>query len=232
MGMNFVKFHLLLHLSTDLLKFGPSSSTDSSAGESMHKDYKDDARRTQKNTGTLDKQTAKNHADSHAIDRAIRELNPPKSLVGMEDGNGQAEDAGGIQESNSKGVHFYLDKDGMFDVFKKPSPSSKGPCVASWGDPLLLRDVRYFLKKKVLPGVQSGRILLKTQATVGGTLYRADPGAPTPRHDWVNIGWGIGHGIVPARIMIFLDLPPNSIIGGTTLDENVQSTVDHRGVLL
>ena len=81
MGMNFVKFHLLLHLSTDLLKFGPSSSTDSSAGESMHKDYKDDARRTQKNIKTLDHQTARNHCHSNAIDRAIREVTPPQNIA-------------------------------------------------------------------------------------------------------------------------------------------------------
>ena len=52
MGMKFIKFHLLLHLSDDLNQFGPSYSSDSSAGESMHKGFKEDANHTQKNSVT------------------------------------------------------------------------------------------------------------------------------------------------------------------------------------
>ena len=74
MKMNIVKFHLLLHVSNDILRFGPATSYDSSSGESMHKDYKDCARRSQKNTQSLDMQTARNHSFSLAIGRAGREL--------------------------------------------------------------------------------------------------------------------------------------------------------------
>ena len=70
MGMKFIKFHLLLHLSDDLNQFGPSYSSDSSAGESMHKGFKEDANHTQKNSATFDSQIAKNHSESHAIHRA------------------------------------------------------------------------------------------------------------------------------------------------------------------
>ena len=69
--------HLLLHLSDDLNQFGPSYSTDSSAGESMRKGFKEDANHTQKNSATFDSQIAKNNSESHAIHRANREVNHP-----------------------------------------------------------------------------------------------------------------------------------------------------------
>ena len=75
--MKFIKFHLLLHLSNDLNRFVPSYSSDSSAGESMHKGFKEDANHTRKNSATFDSQIAKNHSESQAIHRANREVNPP-----------------------------------------------------------------------------------------------------------------------------------------------------------
>ena len=73
MGMKIFKFHLLHHFANDLLRFGPASSFDSSACESMHKTYKDNARRTQKNAHSFDKQTAMNNCTSTVIGRGIRE---------------------------------------------------------------------------------------------------------------------------------------------------------------
>ena len=71
-GMEFVKFHLPLHLADDLLRIGPASTADSSAGESNHKGFKQDARQTQKNTDTFDRQTANRNAQTIAINRARR----------------------------------------------------------------------------------------------------------------------------------------------------------------
>ena len=79
-GMKFIKLHLVLHLPDDLNWFGPSYSSDSSAGESMHKEFKKDANHTQKNSATFDSQIAKNHSESHAIHRANREVNPSSPL--------------------------------------------------------------------------------------------------------------------------------------------------------
>lgn len=223
MGMNFLKYHLLRHLPNDLLRFGPSSSADSSAGESMHKDFKDDARRTQKNSQLLDMQTAKNHSHTNAISRAVREMNPPASMIGACDNSGD------LSESNSssiaKGTHYYVDDEGMFVVHKK---ASKKP--ANWFDKTLQADVTEFLQKKVLPGMDGDRIVLKTQAKVGGILYRADPGAVPPRHDWVNVQWSGGHGEIPGRIMVFVDLPANTIISGISLNDHDVLEVDDEGV--
>ena len=54
--------------------------------------------------------------------------------------------------------------------------------------------------------------MLLTQAKVDGTLYQANPCYQSShkeigRHDWVNVQWSGSHGIVPGRIIVFVDLP-------------------------
>ena len=108
MGMKFIKFHVLLHLSDDLNRFGPSYSSDSSAGESMHKGLKEDANHTQKNSATFDSQIAKNHSESHAINRANCEVHPPSLMAG----NRLPLDAAGDDDfAVAIRLHFYVDMD-------------------------------------------------------------------------------------------------------------------------
>ena len=52
-GMTFIKFHLLLNMADDILRFGPPYSSDSSAGESVRKVFKDNARHTKKTLNPL-----------------------------------------------------------------------------------------------------------------------------------------------------------------------------------
>jgi hypothetical protein len=119
----------------------------------------------------------------------------------------------------------------MFLVGAKSSHHTNDPRnPAHWGDPILQMYVTELLQKKVLPGLDFGRVILKTQAKVDGILFRADPGAVTPRHDWVNVQWSGGHGVIPARIMIFFEIPVNSIISGTSLDDNDRQVVDGNGL--
>ena len=138
--MKFVKFHLLLHLSDDVSRFGPSNSSDSSAGESMHKGFKEDANHTQKNSATFDSQIAKNHSDSQAINRANREVNPPSPL-----------DAAGDDDfAVAIGLHFYVGKDGMFEVDSK-KPTSKSQQMASWVNITLMASVTRYVQDYILP---------------------------------------------------------------------------------
>ena len=185
MGMKFIKFHLLLHLSDDLNWFGPSySSPDRSAGEeSMHKGFKEDANHTQKNSATFDSQIAKNHSESQAINRANSEVNPPSPL-----------DAAGDDDfAVAIGLHFYVDKDGMFEVDHK-KPASKSQQMASWVDINLMASVTRYGQEYILPFVPDDRVMLLTQAKVYGTLYQANPCYQSIHkeigcHDWVNVQW-------------------------------------------
>ena len=171
MGMKFVKFRLLLHLSDDLNQFGPSYSSDSSAGESMHKGFKEDANHTQKNSATFDSQIAKNHSESHAINRANREVHPP-SLMAC---NPLPLDAAGDDDfAVAIRIHFYVDKDGMFEVDCKKHVS-KTKQMASWVNINLMASVTRHVQEFILPFVPNDHVLLLTQATVNRTLYHADP---------------------------------------------------------
>ena len=167
----------------------------------MHKEFKEDANHTLKNSATFDSQIAKNHSESHAIHRANRELNPSSTL----------DAAGDDKPVVAKGLHFYVDKDGMFEVDSK-KPTSKSQQMASWVDINLMARVTKYVHDSILPFVPGDRVMLLTQAKVDGTLYRANPCYQSShkeigRHDWVNVQWSESHGNVPGRIIVFVDLP-------------------------
>ena len=162
MGIKFIKFHLN--------RFGPSYSSDSSAGESMHKGFKQDANHTQKNSATFDSQIVKNHSEIYAINRANREVHP-LSLV---TGNPLPLDiAGDDGIAVAIGLQFYVDKDGMFEVDHKKS-ASKSKQMASQVYINLMSSVTRHVQEFILPFVPDDCVMLLTQATVYGTLYQAN----------------------------------------------------------
>ena len=101
---------------------------------------------------------------------------------------------------------FNVDKDGMFEVDRK-KPASKSQQMASWVDINLMARVTRYVQEYNLPFVPDDCVMLLTQATVYGTLYRANPCYQSihkeiGRHDWVNVQWSGSHGIVPGRIIV------------------------------
>ena len=200
MGMNFIKFHLLLHLCADLLRFGPPTSTDSSSGETRHKLFKADAERTQKNTDFFEEQVAQRHTESLAIELARRELERVHGTPNV------APTQSGI---SSRGLSFLVNEDGMFDHTKKPSESTP----SAWINSMLMTQVTVFLQKHVLPSLPGDAVRLKNQAIVDGVLCRADPTCKDTseqsfeigRHDWVYLDWK-EFGNVAARIVTFVEL--------------------------
>lgn len=79
-GMNHrtVKFHFLLHLSSDILDFGVLRNTDSSACESNHKtNVKDPANHTQMRRNTVIRQTATRYVENLTIRKAMNLIKPP-----------------------------------------------------------------------------------------------------------------------------------------------------------
>jgi len=81
MGMNFVKFHMILHLHDDILRAGPSCSFDGSLGESFHVDTKTAGRQTQQNVETFEEQTAVKEKRQTDLRRGFREMNSSPSDV-------------------------------------------------------------------------------------------------------------------------------------------------------
>ena len=209
-GMNFIKFHLLLHTADDILRFGPLYSSDSSAGESMHKVFKDDARHTQKNTESFDMQTATRNAESHAIHRAIRERETLKPVPTQHKTTTIPlikENSDTVPSCMAQGAKWFVDRSGMFVINNKKSLPTVKPTPASWIKTDLMVQVTDFINEFVLPFVPCGRVVLKSEVRVNGILYRADPGCEgRARHDWVNVQWSGSHGEVPGQIISLLDL--------------------------
>ena len=99
----------------------------------------------------------------------------------------------------------------MFEVDCK-KPASKSQQIASWVNINLMASVTRYVQEYILPFVPDDHVMLLTQATVYGTLYRAIPFYQSihkeiGHHGWVNVQWIGSHGIVPGRIIIFVDLP-------------------------
>ena len=198
-GMKIIKFHLPLHFGGNDegdLRFGPASSTDSSAGESMHKDFKDAARRTQKNTARFEEQIARNYNDSQVIMRASRELKPAN------DG------APTSREPTSRGLAYTVSAQGLY-IYEANKNKAPRPCI-TWLNGTLCAQVVDLFTARILPMVAADSLHLKTSATVEGVLYRADPSASPVqnccfgRHDWVNLKWT--DGCVASRIITFFDV--------------------------
>ena len=226
-GMNFIKFHLPLHICQDILRFGPSYSSDSSCCEKNHKSTKAAARQTQKNSETFDVQTARSDDKLRVLDRGVREL---RGGVPSIFNSPQGPDA--PTPVKLEGPHYYVCADGCFDY--QPT-GKKDRKFSQWPKKDLLDHVTRFLQEKVLPAVCEDQLKLLTCAKVGGDIYRADPSYKRThghgRHDWVNFPWRdeenpSGQALtVPNRIITFLDL--NRLCHPIPLDD--QDEIDDPG---
>ncbi len=74
MGLKIMKFHILLHLSQDMLLFGVPLEFDTSANESHHKVSKQGAKLTQKAAKTFNLQTANRITEFRLIELALLEI--------------------------------------------------------------------------------------------------------------------------------------------------------------
>ena len=78
MQMNFIKFHLIIHLYEDIILYGIPLEFDTSANESHHKASKQAAKRTQKATSTFNFQTATRLTEYRLIELALLEIEEGK----------------------------------------------------------------------------------------------------------------------------------------------------------
>jgi hypothetical protein len=74
MGLKIMKFHILLHLTQDILLFGVPLEFDTSANESHHKVSKQGAKLTQKAAKTFNLQTATRMTEFRLIELALLEI--------------------------------------------------------------------------------------------------------------------------------------------------------------
>jgi hypothetical protein len=75
MGLKLIKFHVIIHMWTDIFLFGVPLEVDTGSNESQHKFAKIAARLTQKNVTTFDFQTCTRLDEYFTIDLALSEIN-------------------------------------------------------------------------------------------------------------------------------------------------------------
>jgi hypothetical protein len=176
-------------LPDQLSRFGPSASSDSSQGESLHKYYKKDARRTSTNKETFEHEVGHRHHERILFWRAEqeRERQTSKKLA-----------------RNTKdvlGAHYRVNCDGMFDVLKTKNASKASR----------MKEVTQYVQKILLPHSATCEILLYGRCRHNGTLYRGinkkSKGFKNEWHDWVNVHWTQwGPLPIPARIITFVHI--------------------------
>ena len=206
MKMNFVKFHLPLHLADDLERFGPSPSTDSSYGESHHKVHKSNAQRTQRTLETFEYQVAARHHESHILRRATQDMSVvPEVVVAHCD-----------HRVTPKGRHFIVNREGMFDQRTRPHT------LATWPDSVLQKQVTAYLQEHIIDNTATHSVEIVGRCKVGQILYHAQPcHKGRPWHDWVHVHWPCwGDEPIPALIVAFVALQLHR--GAWVSDPNVE----------
>ena len=179
MGMNIIKFHLMLHLAEDIQRFGPSTGFDSSFCESMHKMYKLDAQRTQKRTDdSFQYQTAKRSCERIAIACGMRSIR----LLDSQNSNSRLDTLPKVRTYGS-GACFHTNDNQRQNADGRPLPAHV------W---------RY------MKTIKSDRaIRLCSVADIHGDLYRCQWW--NSRYDWAYVKWE-DWGNVVSRLQCFFDL--------------------------
>jgi len=155
------------------------------------------------------------------IDRATRNLYPPKSLIGADCIQAGDEDTGTAASQPSqrhyvtRGANYFVCESGMF--VNKCASLSTLPTPAIWADARLQERVEAFIIQYILPLSPTRRVELATELkwTEDGTIFRANPSygkANLAWHDWADINWcepgetQNPNDIIPARLVIYLVL--------------------------
>ena len=190
-----------------MARFGPPTIYDSSYGESMHKDLKGNAKRTQKRADLFDFQIANRHVETIAVQMAWNSINPASHRAVIYPDIKAVADFKCLVNS----PYFVVNEDGMFVHRSKLISRSKAAVLplADWSNKRLMQQVTEYIQINVLPKIKPSSLDLMTQAKVSGCLYRPFPtynkqhDAKLPRHDWVYATWP-GYGAVAAQIITFL----------------------------
>jgi hypothetical protein len=118
LGMQIVKFHLLLHFASDILRNGSMKTSDSGIGELHHKtEAKLPAQNTQRTQEKFKTQTAVRHAESIMIAHAYNDITENQN------NNNMKED---VNEEKCKNIIY---DHGFMQFLKEDSDSNKyGVC--------------------------------------------------------------------------------------------------------
>lgn len=205
-GSNIRKFHYMLHTASDIVRFGVPNNYTGHVPEALFKHHKNDARRTQKRSHTIDFQQGTRYVEGILLNRVHAELTSkrdgkPSFFWGKEP----------VAVHKKIGadviiVSFTFYEGGDVDVFLTPKRFRANLLVQRWqGRYISLDSVTDFLKNHLGPAVDKDdyEVSLVTEVRVQGVRYKANPLLRSAAwHDWAYVKTDL-FGCTPCHLLCF-----------------------------
>lgn len=207
-GMRFkiVKFHAIVHMADDILRFGVPMNFDTGSDESGHKVTKTAAVHTQKRREIFDEQVGRRISEVHALRLAFEEIDHGRSIWNYH------------RESRRKTVTTTTpDPNGplsgsKFKVVQRPDGNKTlrkiGRALNGMAD---VRIDKYFVKflaelEVTVRNYGVSNLVVYSEIKRNNVLYRGTPSFDGAAwRDWVMVDWD-EEGILPNKIWGFVDL--------------------------
>jgi hypothetical protein len=184
MGWKLTKFHILLHIASDIQRLSIPMNFDSNVVESHHKHEKKSGNRTQMRASNLEKQTALRRTEHMLIQRAYNNIHPPASLLDHDDTR-NAEDPKNDHHMNLSSMKMVYIQNSGIHLTNKYGTTGKRISIFPGSDflcPQLCEFLGIFFSKTTLPSTGAP---IYTRLTINhhdcddvnqaNLLYRGDP---------------------------------------------------------
>jgi hypothetical protein len=212
MGLKIVKFHAIVHMAEDIIKFGVPMNFDTGSDESGHKATKTAAVVTQKRKERFDEQVGRRLSEVHALQLAHEEIKHGHCLWKYRHVYRQKSDTTTEETGNSHpfGSSFALDvgDDGAKTLRKLGRTLSGMDNV-----PIEQSYVEFVAQLTESVECYTPNLVVYSTIRRNGVLYRGAPWFDGGVwRDWVMVDWG-EHGLLPNKIWAFVDLsalPPEN----------------------
>ena len=204
MGMKIPKFHLISHITQDLLNHGNGAALDCGPNESGHKPTKKAALLTQKNVELFDLQTATRLLEAFLLDMAMSEIEGRclwHYLAGY-DSRDEAEPR--VAKPTTGGTKFEC----KYDEDIQQSTLCVGRQMIGATGLVVEQDFIDYVEKlqDKVARYTMDKIVVRTEHKRNGEIFRAHPKyRGGVWRDWVDINWGDAVGILPGKIWGFVD---------------------------
>ena len=203
MGMKFLKFHLMTHITSDIRNGGVPRGGNTGANEKGHKDTKTQAMLTQKKEETFNSQTAARSLEMHLIALAMEEINGRPLWKYLEGYTHPVECAPTVASPHTGGGTFQckfngVDEDNTFVSLSK-----------QWYENGLFVEtafVDFVAGLQIAVHALVGDVAVRTEHKRNGQMFRAHiKYRGKVWRDWVEVDWD-DWGLIPNKIWGLVDL--------------------------
>lgn len=117
--------------------------------------------------------------------------------------------------------YIYNSEKGLCYFKQNSKKSILIPCV--WIDNAFQKLLSALCEKLFKTNKLKNDIIFFSQFNHGNHIYRADPNFENnvPWYDWAEIKWGEQHGILPAKLLLFIDITPQQFNSKIIIDNIV-----------